>query len=51
MKPSIILFQPDELRAESLGYNTGHPTSLTPNHDRFARQATRFEQAHTSHTV
>ena len=50
MKPNFILFQPDELRAESLGCY-GHPTSITPNYDRFARQATRFEQAHTSHTV
>ena len=39
MKPNFILFQPDELRAESLGCY-GHPTSITPNYDRFARQAT-----------
>ena len=47
---NFILFQPDEMRAESLGCY-GHPVSQTPRMDAFAREATRFEQAHTSHTV
>lgn len=48
--PNFIFFQPDEMRAESLGCY-GHSTSKTPNFDRFAEQATRFEQAHVSYTV
>jgi choline-sulfatase len=47
---NFIFFQPDEMRAESLGCY-GHPTSRTPNFDAFAASATRFDQAHVSYTV
>lgn len=47
---NFIFFQPDEMRAESLGCY-GHPVSKTPNFDAFAARATRFDQAHVSYTV
>ena len=47
---NFIFYQPDEMRAESLGCY-GHPTSKTPAFDAFAKQGTRFEQAHVSYTV
>eukprot|EP00658_Telonema_sp_P-2_P083700 TRINITY_DN9132_c0_g2_i3.p1 TRINITY_DN9132_c0_g2~~TRINITY_DN9132_c0_g2_i3.p1 ORF type:complete len:291 (-),score=49.82 TRINITY_DN9132_c0_g2_i3:1043-1915(-) len=47
---NFILFQPDEMRAESLGCY-GHPVSKTPNFDAFAQSGTRFAQAHVSYTV
>lgn len=47
---NFIIYQPDEMRAESLGCY-GHAISKTPNFDAFAKQATRFDQAHTSYTV
>jgi arylsulfatase A-like enzyme len=49
-KPNFIFFQPDEMRAESLGCY-GHPVAKTPNFDQFAREGTRFDQAHVSYTV
>jgi len=47
---NFIFFQPDEMRAESLGCY-GHPVAQTPNFDAFAKQGTRFDQAHVSYTV
>ncbi len=47
---NFILFQPDELRAESVGCY-GHPVAPTPNIDAFAAEGTRFEQCHVQHTV
>jgi choline-sulfatase len=47
---NFIFFQPDEMRAESLGCY-GHPVTQTPNFDAFAKQGTRFDQAHVSYTV
>lgn len=47
---NFILFQPDEMRAESLGCY-GHPLIQTPNFDKFAQEGTRFDQAHVSYTV
>jgi arylsulfatase A-like enzyme len=38
------------MRAESLGCY-GHPITKTPNFDKFAKEATRFDQAHVSYTV
>ena len=38
------------MRAESLGCY-GHPVASTPNLDQFAREGTRFDQAHVSYTV
>lgn len=49
-RSNFILFQPDEMRAESLGCY-GHPVSQTPNFDQFAKTASLFEQAHVSYTV
>ena len=49
-RQNFVFFQPDEMRAESLGCY-GHPTSQTPNFDAFAAQGTRFDQAHVSYTV
>lgn len=49
-RPSFIMYQPDEMRAEALGCY-GHPTSKTPNFDSFAAQGTRFDQTHVSYTV
>ena len=49
-RQNFIFFQPDEMRAESLGCY-GHPTSKTPNFDAFAASGTRFDQAHVSYTV
>ena len=47
---NFIFYQPDEMRAESLGCY-GHAVSKTPNFDAFAASGTRFDQAHTSYTV
>lgn len=47
---NIILFNPDELRAESIGCY-GHPVVRTPNIDRFAAQGVRFDQCHVQHPV
>ncbi len=47
---NFILFNPDEMRAESVGCY-GHPLASTPNLDRLAAQSTRFDQCHVQHTV
>lgn len=47
---NFILFNPDELRAESVGCY-GHPVVETPNIDRLATEGTRFDQCHVQHTV
>jgi arylsulfatase A-like enzyme len=39
--PNLVIFLPDELRAESLGCY-GHPLIKTPNIDRLAAEGTRF---------
>src|SRR5918996_2717014 len=38
---NLVIFFPDQLRAESLGCY-GHPVVKTPNVDRLAAEATRF---------
>lgn len=43
---NFIVYQPDEMRAESLGCY-GHPVSQTPNFDAFAAQGVRFDQVST----
>ena len=49
---NFIFYQPDEMRAESLGcYGKHGLTKVSPNLDKFAAEGTRFEQAHTAHTV
>ena len=47
---NFIIFQPDELRAESVGCY-GHGLAPTPNIDALAAQGTRFDQCHVQHTV
>jgi arylsulfatase A-like enzyme len=47
---NFIFYQPDEMRAESLGCY-GNKITKTPNFDAFAKTATRFQQAHVSYTV
>ena len=47
---NFILFNPDEMRAESLGCY-GHPVAQTPNLDRLATRGVRFDQCHVQHTV
>jgi choline-sulfatase len=47
---NIIYFNPDQMRADFLGCY-GHPTARTPNIDRLAGEAVRFDQCHVQHTV
>lgn len=47
---NFIIFQPDELRAESVACY-GHPLAPTPHIDALAAQGTRFDQCHVQHTV
>ncbi|MFP4107305.1 MAG: sulfatase-like hydrolase/transferase, partial [Phycisphaerae bacterium] len=47
---NFVIFNPDELRAESVGCY-GHPLVQTPNMDRLAAEGVRFDQAHVQHTV
>jgi len=49
-KTNFILFNPEEMRAESTG-TYGHPLTETPNLDRLAEEGVTFEQCHTTHTV
>ena len=47
---NVIFFNPDELRAESVGCY-GHPLAPTPRLDRLAAEGTRFDQCHAQHPV
>jgi choline-sulfatase len=47
---NFIIFNPDEMRAESLACY-GHPLVKTPNIDRLAAEGVRFDQCHVQHTV
>ena len=47
---NFVLFNPDELRAESLACY-GHPLVKTPHFDRLAAQGTLWDQCHVQHTV
>jgi choline-sulfatase len=49
-RPNIILFMPDELRADSLACY-GNPVTRTPNFDRLAAQGTRFANCHVQFPV
>jgi len=48
--PNLILFMPDELRAESIACY-GHPLVKTPNIDKLASEGTRFAQCHVQNPV
>jgi choline-sulfatase len=45
-----VLFNPDEMRAESIGCY-GHPVVRTPNMDMLAADGVRFDQCHVQHPV
>ena len=47
---NFIIFNPDEMRAESVGCY-GHPIVQTPNIDRLAAEGTRFDNCFVQHTV
>lgn len=49
-RPNVIVFFTDQQRWDSLGVN-GSPMGLTPNLDRFARRAVRFDRAFTAQPV
>jgi len=49
-RPNIILFMPDELRADALGCY-GNAVIRTPNFDRLAQAGTRFESCHVQFPV
>ena len=49
-RPNLVLFMPDEMRADSLACY-GNPVTKTPNFDRLARMGTRFTNCHVQYPV
>lgn len=49
-RPNIVIFMPDELRADALGCY-GNPVCKTPNFDKLASQGTLFENTHVQFPV
>jgi arylsulfatase A-like enzyme len=49
-RPNLILFMPDELRADALACY-GNPVARTPNFDRLAAEGTRFASCHVQFPV
>ncbi|MFC3440806.1 sulfatase-like hydrolase/transferase [Sphingobium rhizovicinum] len=49
-RPNLILFYPDEMRADALACY-GNPVTRTPNFDRLARSGTLFRNAHVQYPV
>ena len=49
-KPNLILFMPDELRADALACY-GNPLTRTPNFDKLAQEGARFENCHVQFPV
>jgi arylsulfatase A-like enzyme len=49
-RPNMIFFFPDTLRAESFNSYGNTVPDVTPNFQAFAKEGTRFEQAHVMHT-
>jgi len=49
-RPNMVLFLPDEMRADSLGCY-GNPVTRTPNFDRLAAQGTLFRECHVQFPV
>lgn len=49
-RPNLILFFPDEMRADALGCY-GNPVCKTPNLDRLALEGARFENCHVQYPV
>lgn len=49
-RPNIVIFMPDELRADALGCY-GNPLVKTPNFDRLAKAGTRFANCHVQYPI
>lgn len=49
-RPNIVLFMPDEMRADALACY-GNPVTKTPNFDRLAKDGTRFANCHVQYPV
>jgi arylsulfatase A-like enzyme len=49
-RPNIVLFLPDELRADSLAC-LGNPVTKTPNFDRLASEGVKFRNCHVQFPV
>ena len=49
-RPNLLLFTPDQLRADALGC-FGNDAAQTPNFDTFARRGTQFNSAWSQHSV
>ena len=49
-QPNLILFMPDELRADALACY-GNPLTRTPNFDKLAQEGTRFANCHVQFPV
>ncbi len=49
-RPNLLLFMPDQLRADAVGA-FGNPVVQTPNIDALAARGTRFTNAYAQHTV
>lgn len=49
-RPNIVLFMPDEMRADSIACY-GNPITKTPNIDALARQGARFSNCHVQFPV
>jgi len=49
-RPNLILFMPDEMRADSLSCY-GNPVTKTPNLDKVAREGARFSNCHVQFPV
>jgi choline-sulfatase len=49
-RPNLVLFMPDELRADALACY-GNPVCHTPNLDRLAAEGTRFANCHVQYPV
>jgi arylsulfatase A-like enzyme len=49
-RPNLLLFMPDELRADALGA-FGNPVARTPHLDGLAARGTRWTEAYSQHSV
>jgi len=49
-RPNLILFMPDELRADALACY-GNPLTRTPNFDKLAQEGTRLSNCHVQYPV
>ncbi|MHA1453094.1 MAG: sulfatase-like hydrolase/transferase [Promethearchaeota archaeon] len=49
-KPNIVIFNPDQMRADALGH-LGNPAAVTPNFDKFLKDAVSFKNAYCQNPV